>query len=64
MWGPLPLILYAVLGFIAGYLTLLFPETSKTELPDTVKEAENLGVKPKSEKSRVVSTNHIFTTDC
>jgi OCT family organic cation transporter-like MFS transporter 4/5 len=38
----LPLILFAIVSFIAGMLALLFPETLGTRLPDTVEELEHL----------------------
>nr|XP_012225556.1 PREDICTED: solute carrier family 22 member 5-like isoform X1 [Linepithema humile] len=39
----LPLILFGSIGIIAGLLSLIFPETVGTKLPDTVWEAENIG---------------------
>ncbi|XP_032678535.1 organic cation transporter protein-like [Odontomachus brunneus] len=39
----LPLILFGAMGMIAGVLSLIFPETLGTKLPDTVWEAENIG---------------------
>lgn len=39
----LPLILFGSMGMIAGLLSLIFPETLGTKLPDTVWEAENIG---------------------
>jgi OCT family organic cation transporter-like MFS transporter 4/5 len=39
----LPLILFGSMGMIAGVLSLIFPETLGTKLPDTVWEAENIG---------------------
>lgn len=39
----LPLILFGSIGIIAGLLSLIFPETLGTKLPDTVWEAENIG---------------------
>jgi uncharacterized integral membrane protein len=38
----LPLILFAIVSFIAGMLALLFPETLGARLPDTVEELEQL----------------------
>jgi len=38
----LPLILFAMVSFIAGMLALLFPETLGARLPDTVEELEQL----------------------
>ncbi|CAL7943238.1 unnamed protein product [Xylocopa violacea] len=39
----LPLILFGCMGLSAGLLSLFFPETLGTKLPDTVWEAENIG---------------------
>ncbi|KAL0104135.1 hypothetical protein PUN28_017089 [Cardiocondyla obscurior] len=39
----LPLILFGSIGMIAGVLSLIFPETLGTKLPDTVWDAENIG---------------------
>lgn len=39
----LPLILFGCMGLSAGLLSLMFPETLGTKLPDTVPEAENIG---------------------
>jgi len=39
----LPLILFGSIGIVAGFLSLIFPETLGTKLPDTVWEAENIG---------------------
>jgi len=43
IWKPLPLLLFGAMGTIAGLLSLLFPETLNTKLPDTIEEAENIG---------------------
>lgn len=47
IWKPLPLLLFGVLSTIAGFLSLLFPETLNTKLPDTIYEAENIGKQKK-----------------
>lgn len=39
----LPLILFGLMSIIAGLLSLIFPETLGTKLPDTVWQAENIG---------------------
>ncbi|XP_015592065.1 solute carrier family 22 member 5 isoform X2 [Cephus cinctus] len=39
----LPLILFGSMGLIAGFLSLIFPETLGTKLPDTLYETENIG---------------------
>ncbi|KAF3831251.1 hypothetical protein GH733_000143 [Mirounga leonina] len=45
VWQGLPLILFAVLGLVAGGMTLLLPETEGVTLPETIEDAENLGSK-------------------
>nr|CAD7445168.1 unnamed protein product [Timema bartmani] len=39
----LPLLLFGGMSLLSGALALLFPETLRTKLPDTVEEAENIG---------------------
>lgn len=48
----LPLILFGSMGMIAGVLSLIFPETLGTKLPDTVWDAEKIG---KSNETRKIS---------
>ncbi|XP_044259279.1 solute carrier family 22 member 3-like [Tribolium madens] len=43
IWDPLPTILYTIMAVIAGFLTLLFPETRDVRLPDTIEEAVRIG---------------------
>ncbi|XP_045131799.1 organic cation transporter protein-like isoform X2 [Portunus trituberculatus] len=43
VYGPLPLLLFGGLSLVAVTLILVMPETHKTELPDTIEEALNLG---------------------
>ncbi|KAI4458691.1 solute carrier family 22 member [Holotrichia oblita] len=47
LWTPLPLVLFSGMAAVAGLLTLLFPETVNTKLPDTIEEAVNIGRKRK-----------------
>uniref|UniRef100_A0A1Y1KD84 Major facilitator superfamily (MFS) profile domain-containing protein n=1 Tax=Photinus pyralis TaxID=7054 RepID=A0A1Y1KD84_PHOPY len=42
-WKPLPIILFATMAFLSGVFSLFFPETANTHLPDTIKEAEEIG---------------------
>ncbi|CAD0249195.1 unnamed protein product [Spodoptera exigua] len=44
-WYGLPTFLFGVTSVVAGSLTLLMPETARSELPDTVAEAERIGRK-------------------
>ena len=39
-WRPLPLIIYGIMAFIGGMLTLLLPETLNKELPETIEDGE------------------------
>ncbi|XP_063089170.1 solute carrier family 22 member 1 isoform X2 [Cavia porcellus] len=41
IWEALPLVLFGVLGLIAGGMTLLLPETKGAALPETIEDAEN-----------------------
>ncbi|XP_017772586.1 PREDICTED: organic cation transporter protein-like [Nicrophorus vespilloides] len=43
IWKPLPLVLFGIMGTISAFLSLLFPETLNTKLPDTIEEAINIG---------------------
>ncbi|KAK5650492.1 hypothetical protein RI129_001521 [Pyrocoelia pectoralis] len=42
-WKPLPLTLFGLTAIIGSILALLLPETLNTTLPNTIKEAENIG---------------------
>uniref|UniRef100_A0A8C5Q1U2 Solute carrier family 22 member 2 n=1 Tax=Leptobrachium leishanense TaxID=445787 RepID=A0A8C5Q1U2_9ANUR len=42
IWQELPLIVFAILGAISGFLVLLLPETKGLTLPETIEEAEGL----------------------
>ncbi|XP_028175168.1 solute carrier family 22 member 1-like [Ostrinia furnacalis] len=42
-WSGLPSLIFGLTSLLSGALTLLMPETAKTELPDTVEEAEMIG---------------------
>ena len=39
-WRPLPLVIYGILAFIGGILSLLLPETLGKELPETLEDGE------------------------
>lgn len=49
----LPLILFGCMGLFAGLLSLCFPETLGTKLPDTVWEAENIGKVQEKQKQEL-----------
>ncbi|KAL4676502.1 hypothetical protein H8959_010647, partial [Pygathrix nigripes] len=42
IWLELPLMVFAVVGLVAGGLVLLLPETKGKALPETIEEAENM----------------------
>ncbi|XP_074846387.1 solute carrier family 22 member 2-like [Carettochelys insculpta] len=42
IWHELPLVVFAVIGLIAGGLVVLLPETKGKALPETVEDVENL----------------------
>ena len=42
-WRPGPLIVYGLLAFSAGTLSLLLPETLNKKLPETIEDGENFG---------------------
>ncbi|KPJ00906.1 PREDICTED: solute carrier family 22 member 5-like [Papilio xuthus] len=42
-WSGLPAMIFGVTSLASGALTLLMPETAGTRLPDTIREAENIG---------------------
>jgi hypothetical protein len=41
----LPLLLFGGISVVSGLFSLSFPETLNSKLPDTVREAENIGNK-------------------
>lgn len=45
VWKPFPLIIFGVLAFIGGLLSLYLPETLNKKLPETIQEGENFGKK-------------------
>ncbi|XP_066104392.1 solute carrier family 22 member 2-like [Saccopteryx bilineata] len=42
VWHELPLVVFAVIGSVAGGLVLLLPETRGKTLPETIDEVENM----------------------
>lgn len=53
IWQNFPLILFGVLGLIAGAMTLLLPETKGVVLPETIKDVENLRRKSKAKENTI-----------
>ena len=39
IWGPLPFLLFGGTALTSGLLSLYFPETLNTKLPETIEEA-------------------------
>ncbi|CAH2240943.1 solute carrier family 22 member 1-like isoform X2 [Pararge aegeria] len=42
-WTGLPAVIFGLTSLLSGALTLLMPETARTQLPDTIGEAEVIG---------------------
>ncbi|XP_053760278.1 solute carrier family 22 member 1 isoform X2 [Panthera pardus] len=53
VWRGSPLILFAILGLVAGGVTLLLPETKGVTLPETIEDAENLGRIAKAKENTI-----------
>lgn len=45
IWRPFPLVVFGVLAFISGLLSLYLPETLNKKLPETIEEGERFGKK-------------------
>ncbi|CAG9763144.1 unnamed protein product [Ceutorhynchus assimilis] len=48
-WQPFPLLVFGILAFIGGLLSLLLPETLNKKLPETLAEGEAFGRKRKKD---------------
>uniref|UniRef100_G1SHS3 Solute carrier family 22 member 2 n=1 Tax=Oryctolagus cuniculus TaxID=9986 RepID=G1SHS3_RABIT len=53
IWLQLPLVVFAVVGLVAGGLVLMLPETKGRALPETIEEAENLQ-RPRKNREKVI----------
>nr|XP_030708707.1 solute carrier family 22 member 2 [Globicephala melas] len=53
IWHELPLVVFAVVGLVAGGLVLLLPETKGKTLPETIEEAENMQ-RPRKNKEKMI----------
>lgn len=42
-WTGLPALLFGMTSLLSGALTLFMPETARTQLPDTIRQAEVIG---------------------
>lgn len=58
-WAGLPTFLFGVTSIFSGSLTLLMPETARTELPDTVAEAEQIGRKKLLPEQQNLTKNNV-----
>lgn len=50
VWKPLPLVIFGVLAFISGLLSLYLPETLNKKLPETIEEGERFGKKSRNDE--------------
>ncbi|KAM9339253.1 solute carrier family 22 member 16 [Symphorus nematophorus] len=55
VWIYLPQLIVGILAFVIGVLTMLLPETLGEPLTNTLKEAEDLGRKPRKKKKERTS---------
>ncbi|XP_019605297.2 solute carrier family 22 member 2 isoform X1 [Rhinolophus sinicus] len=53
VWQEFPLLVFAVVGLIAGGLVLLLPETKGKTLPETIDEVENMQ-RPRKNKEKMI----------
>ncbi|XP_008592221.1 PREDICTED: solute carrier family 22 member 2 [Galeopterus variegatus] len=53
IWLELPLMVFAVIGVVAGGLVLLLPETKGKALPETIEEVENMQ-RPGKNKEKMI----------
>ncbi|XP_004639493.2 solute carrier family 22 member 2 [Octodon degus] len=54
IWQELPLLVFAVVGFVAGGLVLLLPETKGKALPETIEDAEAMQSTPRKYKENMI----------
>ncbi|GAB1300521.1 Solute carrier family 22 member 2 [Apodemus speciosus] len=53
IWLEFPLVVFAVVGLVAGGLVLLLPETKGKALPETIADAENMQRPRKKKEKRI-----------
>lgn len=53
IWLEFPLVVFAVVGLVAGGLVLLLPETKGQALPETIEDAENMQ-RPRKKKEKTI----------
>lgn len=54
VWKPLPLVIFGVLAFISGLLSLYLPETLNKKLPETIEEGECFGKKVRKDEENAI----------
>ncbi|XP_075972558.1 organic cation transporter protein-like [Anticarsia gemmatalis] len=60
-WEGLPSLIFGIVSIIAGLITFLVPDVAEISLPDTVKEAEAIGMKEK--KDIVLNHNNVISIE-
>ncbi|KAF5303515.1 hypothetical protein FQR65_LT08214 [Abscondita terminalis] len=62
IWKYLPLVIFATLTGMSAFLCFVLPETNGVPLPDTIKDAENIGMQKnlkRDPRSAMSSKNHL-----
>lgn len=58
-WVGLPSLIFGIVSVIGGLITFLVPDVADISLPDTVKQAEAIGVKKDEKLSHSIPFNNI-----